>query len=70
MMMGAISRYWTCTQMNTRLSVARSAAATTVSVGCQRKAGGGDQTDHADEFEDSESSRTPRAIQTCRGNAP
>ena len=40
MMMGGISRYLTCTQMNTRLSIARTVAATTVSAGCQWKAAG------------------------------
>ena len=54
MTMGGISRYLTCTQMNTRLSIARTAAATTVSVGCQWQGGGDDQPDRADEFEDAE----------------
>ncbi len=35
-----VSPYLTCTQMNTRLSIARTVAATTVSVGCQWKAAG------------------------------
>ena len=40
MMMGVISRYLACTQMNTRLSIARTVAATTVSAGCQWRAAG------------------------------
>src|SRR4051794_31610163 len=63
MMMGVISRYLACTPTNTRLSIARTAAATTVSGGCQCKASGtispAVQT----------SSRMPRASQACRGNA-
>ena len=39
-MMGVISRNLTCTPMNTRLSIARTVAATTVSAGCQRKTPG------------------------------
>jgi hypothetical protein len=40
MMIGLISPYLACTQMNMRLSIARTAAATTESAGCQWKAAG------------------------------
>jgi outer membrane protein assembly factor BamB len=63
-MMGGISRYLTCTQMNTRLSIARTAAATTVSTGCQWRAAGTISPTRQT------SSMTPRAIQAFRGNAP
>ena len=51
MTMVAVSRYLTCTPMNTRLSTARSAAATTESFGCRRRGGGDDQPDRAAELE-------------------
>src|SRR5580692_9198993 len=38
--MAVISPYLACTQMNTRLSIVRTAAATTVSAGCQWRAAG------------------------------
>jgi len=38
--MGVISPYLACTQTNTRLSIDRTVAATTVSAGCQWKAAG------------------------------
>jgi hypothetical protein len=59
-MMGVISRYLACTQTNTRLSIVRNAAATTVSAGCQwRAAGTISPTVQA-------SSRMPRAFQASR----
>lgn len=58
MMMGGISRFVTCAPINTRLSVARIAAATTVSIGCQcTTAGTISPTEQT-------SSSIPRAVQT------
>jgi hypothetical protein len=63
-MMGVVSRYFTCTQTNKRLSTAKIAAARTISCGCQwRAAGTMSPTAHA-------SSRIPRTIHAFRGNAP
>jgi len=64
MMMGPVSRDLACTPMNTRLSIARTAAATTVSLASQpppSEGGGDDQPDHANEFEDAQGRpRLPR----------
>jgi hypothetical protein len=57
--MGVISRYLTCTQANTILSIVRTAAATTVSTECQWRAAGTISPTVQT------SSRTPRAFQ-CR----
>ena len=64
MMMDGVSLYLTCTQTNTRLSIARTVAATTVSAGCQWKAAGTISPTVQT------SSRMPRAVQASRGNAP
>src|SRR5271170_2107740 len=62
-MIGAILRYLTCTQTNTRLAIVRTVAATTVSAGRHGSAAGTisptEQT----------SSRMPRAFQASLGNA-
>src|SRR5688572_11165418 len=63
MKMGGTSRYWTCTQMNTRLSIAKAAAATTVIFGCQGKTLGTISPTVQT------SSRMPSAIQALRGSA-
>src|SRR5215472_11912370 len=63
MIIGVTSRYLACTPMNTRLSTARTTAATTVSTGCQWNAAGTisptTQTN----------SRMPRAVHALRGKA-
>src|SRR5258708_2229670 len=61
---GAISRYLTCTQTNTRLSTARAVAARAVSGGCQWNAAG------AISPTVQTSSTMPRVIQAFRGKAP
>src|SRR5206468_2646355 len=63
MTMGVVSRYLTCTAMNTTLSIARTAAAATVSAGCQRNAAGTISPTVQT------SSTMPRATQAFRGNA-
>src|SRR5271170_407749 len=62
--MGVISWYLACTPMNTRLSIAKTVAAATVSAGCQWKAAGTISPTVQT------SSRMPRAIHASRGNAP
>ena len=63
MTMDVISWYLTCTAMNTRLSITRIVAASTVSAGRQRKAAG--TISPTTQM----SSRMPRAIQASGGNA-
>jgi len=64
MTMVMVSRYFVCTQMKTRLSSDRTAAATPVSSGCQwRAAGTISPTTQS-------SSMMPSAVQAFRGKAP
>ena len=52
-MMAGTSPYLACTQTNTRLSIVRTVAATTVSAGCQEGVWD-NQPDRTDELEDAE----------------
>src|ERR1700691_3261443 len=63
-MMGATTRYLTCTPTNTRLSTAKTVAARIVSGGCQWNAAGTMSPTVQT------SSRMHRAIQAFRGKAP